>query len=181
MFTQPFVQAQIRENIKAPRTALSEGNSQRSRNAENAFIWWRHRGDGVNDRQMYSPMRAPGEQLCSNTSLNLTEWARIVPKRQVSLDNKLPLISSCIPVKVTRPTAQGVLEAYNAHLGKIMLLLLTLQWRHNERNGVYFTGVPIVCSTVCSGAYQRIHQNSPSLAFVKGIQWGPVDSPHNNG
>ena len=40
------------------------------------------------------------------------------------------------------------------------------------------TGVSIVCSTVCSGADQRKHQNSASLAFVMGIQRWPVDSPH---
>ena len=37
------------------------------------------------------------------------------------------------------------------------------------------TGVTIVYSTVCSGADQRKHQRSASLAFVRG----PVNSPHN--
>ena len=40
------------------------------------------------------------------------------------------------------------------------------------------TGVSIVCSTVCSGSDQRKHQNSVSLAFVRGIHRRPVDSPH---
>ena len=40
------------------------------------------------------------------------------------------------------------------------------------------TGVSIVYSTVCSGAYQRKHQSSASLAFVRGIQRWPVNSPH---
>ena len=39
------------------------------------------------------------------------------------------------------------------------------------------TGIPIVCSTVYSGANQRRHQSSASLAFVRGIHWWPVDSP----
>ena len=39
-------------------------------------------------------------------------------------------------------------------------------------------GVSIVYSTVCSGADQRTHQNSASLAFVRGIHRGPVNSPH---
>ena len=38
------------------------------------------------------------------------------------------------------------------------------------------TGVSIVCSTVCSGADQRKHQSSASLAFVRGIHQWPVDS-----
>ena len=31
------------------------------------------------------------------------------------------------------------------------------------------TGVSMVCSTVCSGADDRMQQNSASLAFVRGI------------
>ena len=40
------------------------------------------------------------------------------------------------------------------------------------------TGVSIVCWTVWSGADQRKHQSSASLAFVRGIHRWPVDSPH---
>ena len=40
------------------------------------------------------------------------------------------------------------------------------------------TGISIVYSTVCSGADQRKHQSSASLAFVRGIHRWPVDSPH---
>ena len=41
------------------------------------------------------------------------------------------------------------------------------------------TSLTIVCSTVCSGADQRKHQSSASLAFVLGIHWRPVNSPHD--
>ena len=48
------------------------------------------------------------------------------------------------------------------------------------------TRLAIVYSTVCSSADQRRHQinifnnnqSSASLAFVRGIQWSPVNSPH---
>ena len=36
----------------------------------------------------------------------------------------------------------------------------------------------IVYSSVYSGADQRKHQSSASLAFVRGIHRGPVNSPH---
>ena len=36
----------------------------------------------------------------------------------------------------------------------------------------------IVCSTVYKDADQRKHQSPASLAFVRGIHRGPVDSPH---
>ena len=40
------------------------------------------------------------------------------------------------------------------------------------------TSLTIVYSTVYSGADQRKHQSSVSLAFVWGIHRGPVNSPH---
>ena len=40
------------------------------------------------------------------------------------------------------------------------------------------TSLTIVYSTVYSGADQRKHQSSASLAFVWGIHRGPVNSPH---
>ena len=40
------------------------------------------------------------------------------------------------------------------------------------------TSLTIVYSTVYSDADQRKHQSSVSLAFVRGIRQGPVNSPH---
>ena len=40
------------------------------------------------------------------------------------------------------------------------------------------TSASIVYSTVCSGAAQRKHQSSVWLAFVRGIHWWLVNSPH---
>ena len=40
------------------------------------------------------------------------------------------------------------------------------------------TSLTIVYSIVHSGADQRKHQSSASLAFVQGIHRGPVNSPH---
>ena len=50
LFTQTFIQTQIKENIKAPRhwhlcgefTGTGEFPAQRASNAENVSIWWRH-------------------------------------------------------------------------------------------------------------------------------------------
>ena len=43
---------------------------------------------------------------------------------------------------------------------------------------VQITSLSIVYSTVYSGTDQRKHQSSPSPAFLRGIQWWPVNSPH---
>ena len=40
------------------------------------------------------------------------------------------------------------------------------------------TSLTTVCPTIYSGTDQRKHQNSASLAFVWGIHWWPVNSPH---
>ena len=48
-----------------------------------------------------------------------------------------------------------------------------LQWRHNERDGFSNNR-----RLVCSGADQRKHQSSASLAFVRGIHRSAVNSPH---
>ena len=40
------------------------------------------------------------------------------------------------------------------------------------------TSLTIVYSTVYSDADQRKHQSAASLAFVRGIHRGPVNSPH---
>ena len=45
----------------------------------------------------------------------------------------------------------------------------SLLWRHNERDGFQITSLTIVYLTVYSGADQRKHQSSASLAFVMGI------------
>ena len=42
----------------------------------------------------------------------------------------------------------------------------------------WITSLIIIYSTVYSDADQRKHQSSASLAFVRGIHRGPVNSPH---
>ena len=67
------------------------------------------------------------------------------------------------------------------------LLRCNLYWRaeSNHYNDIIMgsiasqiTSLTIVYSAVYSGADQRKHQSSMSLAFVRGIHWGPVNSPH---
>ena len=55
----------------------------------------------------------------------------------------------------------------------------SLPWCHNMRGDVlnHHILVSIVYSNVCSGADQRKHQRSASLAFVRGIHRWPVNFP----
>ena len=56
----------------------------------------------------------------------------------------------------------------SAHYNDIIMSVIASQ----------ITSLSIVYSTVYSDADQRKHQSSASLAFVWGIHWWPVNSPH---
>ena len=55
-----------------------------------------------------------------------------------------------------------------AHYGDVIMGAIASQ----------ISGLTIVYSTVYSGADQRKHQSSVSLAFVRGVHRWPVNSPH---
>ena len=62
-------------------------------------------------------------------------------------------------------------DAITRHCAKYQV---TLQWRHNERNGVS-NHRRLDC--LPNRLFKRKHQNSASLAFVWGIHRSPVNSP----
>ena len=60
----------------------------------------------------------------------------------------------------------------------------SMAWSHYEdfimsAMASQITSLTIVYLTVYSGTDDRKHQSSASLAFVQGIRWWPVNSPHN--
>ena len=71
-----------------------------------------------------------------------------------------------LKVKITNLLRLSIEEWY--HHGNVIMSAMASQ----------ITSVPIVYLTVCSGTDQRKHQSSASLAFVRGIHWWPVNSPH---
>ena len=68
-------------------------------------------------------------------------------------------------------------NSYPGDLFSKHLRTISLQWRHNGRDEFQITSLTIVYSTVYSGADQRKHQSSASLAFVRGIHRWPLNSP----
>ena len=69
--------------------------------------------------------------------------------------------------------------------GWVKITSLTLEHSYDHYDDVtvnlmasQITSLTIVYSTVYSGADQRKHQSSASLAFVRGIHRAPVNSPH---
>ena len=57
------------------------------------------------------------------------------------------------------------------------MCISSLRWCYNGRDSVS-NHQPRDCSTVYSDANQRKHQSFASLAFVRRIHRGPVNSPH---
>ena len=55
---------------------------------------------------------------------------------------------------------------------------MSLQWRHNRCDGVSHHRPRDCLLNRCSGADQRKHQSSVSLAFVRGIHRWSGNSPH---
>ena len=85
---------------------------------------------------------------------------------------------------------QSIINSISILGSKIMFDILTLThllkittWIHYDdvimgAIASQITSLTIVYSTVYSGADQSKHQSSASLAFVRGIHRGPVNSPH---
>ena len=70
----------------------------------------------------------------------------------------------------------------DSHVLQRILIFVFLESHYNDvimsTIASQITSLTIVYSDVYSGADQRKHQSSASLAFVKGIHRGPVNSPH---
>ena len=77
----------------------------------------------------------------------------------------------------------GLWWSEQRHVSKCLVHYILNQWLHYNdviMGGMasQITSLTIVNSTVYSGADQRKHQSSASLAFVPGIHRGPVNSSH---
>ena len=90
----------------------------------------------------------------------LTSAARILTKGQ-------HLGLWCFIFCPSKHNFEQVVEWLLIHYSSVIMSTIAFQ----------ITSVTIVCSTVYSGADQRQHQSSASLAFVRGIHREPVNSP----
>ena len=77
-------------------------------------------------------------------------------------------VLKCCTAYISRIATLSENDKYILHYDDVTMSLMASQ----------ITSLTIVYSTVYSGADQRKHQSSASLAFVRGIHRGPVNSPH---
>ena len=81
-------------------------------------------------------------------------------------------------------TSAGIILHYiSAFIHRIRAAFcFVLVWHYGDviigAMGSQISSLTIIYSTVYSGADQRTHQSSASLAFVRGIHRWPVNSPH---
>ena len=74
----------------------------------------------------------------------------------------------------------ALLHQGNHDTGNNIILFVILHYNDVTMNSIasQITSLTIVYSAVHSGTDQSKHQSSASLAFVRGIHRGPVNSPH---
>ena len=128
-------------------------------------------------------------QLAFNSSYLVTVFA------YVSLEwNCIEYILILIDALVTNPSLVQIMacrlvvlfiEPSATNFSDILVLIQTFQFNKMYYDDVIMgaiasqiTSLAIVYSTAYSGADQRKHQSSASLAFVQGIHRGPLNSPH---
>ena len=85
----------------------------------------------------------------------------------------------------TARTTDNELHGYLTTWEGTRIIARVTSWHRHHYSDVmmsvmayHITSLTIVYSTVYSGADQRKHQSSVSLAFVRGIHRWPVNSPH---
>ena len=77
-----------------------------------------------------------------------------------------PILHLLMMLIVSGHAEYGIISSH--HYSDVIMNAMTFQ----------FSGVSIAYSIVCSGADQRKHKSSASLAFVRSIHRRPVNSPH---
>ena len=98
-------------------------------------------------------------------SISLSTWNRVIPIGHCETQQRLHWC-----VLQGTPDISWSISTNNSreHYGDVIIGKMTSQ----------IASLTIVYSTAYSGADQRKHQNSASLAFVRGIHRGSVNSPH---
>ena len=107
----------------------------------------------------------------------------VIPTAMISITQYQSIIVRQASSPVIKPVNTCVLWTITVAGDSANVRIFTLKAEHYSDAIIsaiasQITGVSIVCSTVHSGAHQRKHQSSASLAFVRGIHRWPVDSPH---
>ena len=149
-------------------TVYSDADQRKHQNSASlAFLWGIHRDrwipltKGQLRGKCFHLMTSPWSR---NGWVNILSMYRLPVCRYHNNGNKKHSLYRLFNTKLFIPwTNDGIF-----HYSDVIMGAMSSQ----------MTGVSIVCTTVCSGADQRKHQSSASLAFVRGIHRSQVNSPH---
>ena len=173
LFTQPFIQTQIKENIKAPRHWPLCGEFTGDR--------WIPRTNGQKRGKCFHLMTSSwtrGRWSDPAAFANCTHFIGMIP---VSIGRVMFAIMTVYKDNVV------LCNDYENHFCNICMDMSADEYHvlPSHYNDVVMgsiasliTSLAIVYSVVYSDADQRKHQSSASLAFVWEIHQGPVNFPH---
>ena len=167
---------------------ISNGAAEFSKRTQIAKFMGSTWGPPGSCRPQMGPMLTPWTLLSG-------KYIEIYPNSMLNWDGICPLVLSCknrfvklcvtylsrsnktwpfqfLPKKVGRVLRSFILRRFTvvilSHYNDVLMTTVASQ----------ITSLTIVYSTVYSGAVQREHQSSASLAFVRGIHRWQVNSPH---
>ena len=120
---------------------------------------------------MISPLLKMCQQRCwSNTWFRATHWEIVgqLPVQPVETDSSTWQHFRRSAIRSSQWLILPATCLGETHYNDVIMGTITSK----------ITSLTIVCSIVYSDADQRKHQSSASLAFVRGIHRGPVNSQH---
>ena len=107
-------------------------------------------------------------------------------KTQAATSDRTTVLLNMNDVCILYPRCSATRAVFTQPYGEVILLISSLNTRSNDHyrdvimgaNASQITSLTVVYSTVYSGADQRKHKSSASMAFVRGNHRRPVNSPH---
>ena len=115
LFTQPFIQAQIIENIKALRhwPLWGEFTAQRASNVKNVSIWWRHHARACSNNIWYNHDKQ------NNVYKLHGMYCTFVPSIELIEGFGCLCISTSLPAGIFRNTASPAWDVRYSHAAHI--------------------------------------------------------------
>ena len=160
LFGQPFVQLQIKENIKDLRHWLMTSGfpSQRASNAENISIWWHH---------VYTAVQIA--RMCGTKSIRHRFYKKVLhiksKSNQYWTESLSDIMLHCVLMIL------GILIWNNLQICRPFISVDVI-WYQYETNNLHLNKQ--TCSTldIFFGYFPYY------WPFVQGIHWSRINSPH---
>ena len=164
----PTIASQITSLMVVHSTVYSDADQRKHQgSASLAFVWGIHRDRWI--PRTKGQLRGKCFHLMTSSCLATASYRRIDTGPRLDRYVFCRLIENwCIWIRLINISWCNCVTMFIMYYRDVTVGAITF----------LITSLTSVYSTVHSGADQRKHQSSASLAFVRGIHWGPVNSPH---